>query len=89
VILPFENLTGVQIKAGNRNFMTNLFLNDLTRPRLGGIYFNKRVSKRFYADFTYVGDFNQYSNILDSDHDSYPDKIDPQDSIVNYPEQSL
>jgi hypothetical protein len=89
VILPFENLTGVQIKAGNRNFMTNLFLNDLTRPRIGGIYFNKRVSKRFYAAFTYVGDFNQYSNVLDRDHDSYPDKIDPQDNIVNYPNETI
>ena len=83
VILPFENLSGVQIKAGNRNFMANLFLNDLTRPRIGGFYFNKRVSKRFDANFTYVGDLNQYSNILDSDHDSYPDKVDPEPNTEN------
>jgi len=89
VILPFENLSGVQIKAGNRNFMTNFFLNDLTRPRIGGVYFNKRVSKRFNANFTYVGDFNQYSNILDSDHDSYPDKVDPEDDKKNYPNETI
>ncbi|MCK4904072.1 MAG: hypothetical protein KAS35_05220, partial [Candidatus Marinimicrobia bacterium] len=83
VILPFENLSGVQIKAGNRNFMANLFLNDLTRPRIGGFYFNKRVSKRFDANFTYVGDLNQYSNILDSDDDSYPDKVDPEPNTEN------
>ncbi len=89
VILPFENLSGVQIKAGNRNFMLNLFLNDLTRPRIAGIYFNKRVSKRFNANFTYVGDFNQYSNILDSDHDSYPDKVDPDNDNKNYPNETV
>ncbi len=89
VILPFENLSGVQIKAGNHNFMANLFLNDLTRPRIGGFYFNKRVSKRFDANFTYVGDFNQYSNILDSDHDSYPDKVDPEDDKKNYPNETI
>lgn len=89
VILPFENLSGVQIKAGNRNFMTNFFLNDLTRPRIGGAYFNKRVSRRFSIDLTYVGDFNQYSNILDSDHDSYPDKIDPEDNKKNFPDEMI
>lgn len=89
VILPFENLSGVQIKAGNRNFMANFFLNDLTRPRIGGVYFNKRVSKRFNANFTYVGDFDQYSNILDSDHDSYPDKIDPEDDKENFPNETV
>ena len=89
VILPFENLSGVQIKAGNRNFMTNFFLNDLTRPRIGGAYFNKRMSRRFNVDLTYVGDFNQYSNILDSDHDSYPDKIDPEDDKKNYPNETI
>lgn len=89
VILPFENLSGVQIKAGNRNFMANLFLNDLARPRIGGVYFNKRISKRFYADFTYVGDFNQYSNILDSDHDSYPDKVDPKPNTENTKTDSI
>lgn len=89
VILPFENLSGVQIKASNRNFMANFFLNDLTKPRIGGIYFNKRVSKRFNANFTYVGDFNQYSNILDSDHDSYPDKVDPEDDKENFPNEII
>ena len=83
VILPFENLTGLKIKAGNRNYMANLFLNDLTRPRIGGLFYNKRISKRFDANFTYVGDFNQYSNILDSDKDSYPDKVDPQPNTEN------
>ncbi len=83
MILPFENLSGVQVKASNRNFMANFFINDLTRPRIGGIYFNKRVSKRFDANFTYVGDINQYSNILDSDKDSYPDKVDPQPNTAN------
>ncbi len=89
VILPFENLSGVQIKVGNRNFMANLFLNDLTRPRIGGFYFNKRVSKRFDANFTYVGDLNQYSNILDSDHDSYPDKVDPEPNTENTKIESI
>ena len=89
IILPFENLSGVQLKVGNRNFMTNFFLNDLTRPRIGGFYFNKRISRRFYADLTYVGDINQYSNILDSDHDSYPDKIDPEDDIENFPNEII
>jgi len=89
VILPFENLSGVQIKAGNRNFMANLFLNDLTRPRIGGIYFNKRVSRKFDANFTYVSDINQYSNILDSDHDSYPDKVDPEPDFENTKTDSI
>jgi len=89
IILPFENLTGLKIKAGNRKYMANLFLNDLTRPRIGGLYFNKRISRRFDANFTYVGDFNQYSNILDSDKDSYPDKIDPQDNIENFPNETV
>ena len=89
VILPFENLSGVQIKVGNRNFMTNFFLNDLTKPRIGGLYFNKRISRRFDANLTYVGDINQYSNILDSDHDSYPDKIDPEDDKENFPNEII
>jgi len=89
IILPFENLTGLKIKAGNRKYMANLFLNDLTRPRIGGLYFNKRISRRFDANITYVGDINQYSNILDSDKDSYPDKIDPQDNIENFPNETV
>ncbi|MFC1566032.1 hypothetical protein ACFL4B_03735 [Candidatus Neomarinimicrobiota bacterium] len=89
VILPFENLSGLQIKAGNRNFMTNFFLNDLTRPRIGGAHFNKRMSRRFNVALTYVGDFNQYSNIIDSDHDSYPDKVDPEDYKKNYPNETV
>lgn len=89
VILPFENLSGAQIKVGNLNFLTNIFLNNLTRPRIGGVYFNKRISKKFYADFSYVGDFNQYSNILDSDHDSYPDKVDPEPNIKNTKTDSI
>ena len=44
VILPFENLSGAQIKFGNLNYLTNIFLNNLTRPRIAGIYFNKRIS---------------------------------------------
>ena len=89
VILPFESLSGVRIKAGNRNFLSHLFINDLTKPRVGGIYFNKRFSKRFYVDMSYIGDFNQYSNILDSDGDSYPDKIDRQDNIKNIPNETV
>ena len=89
IILPFENLTGLKIKASNRKYMANLFLNDLTRPRIGGLYFNKRISRRFDANITYVGDINQYSNILDSDKDSYPDKIDPQDNIENFPNETV
>ena len=89
IILPFENLSGLQIKAGNRNYMANIFLNDLTRPRIGGLYYNQRISKRFDANITYVGDFNQYSNILDIDKDSYPDKIDPQDNIENFPNETV
>jgi len=89
VILPFENLSGVQIKAGNRNIMAKLFLNDLTKPRIGGFYLNKRLSRRFNIDFTYVGDFDQYSNILDSDNDSYPDKIDPEKNKKNVPNEMV
>ena len=89
IILPFENLSGLQIKAGNRNYLANIFLNDLTRPRIGGLYYNQRISRRFDANFTYVGDFNQYSNILDIDKDSYPDKVDPQDNIENYPSETI
>ena len=89
VILPFENLTGIQIKAGNKNFISQIFLNDLTRPRIGGLYFNKRISKRFNADITYVGDFDQYSNIIDTDNDSYPDKVDPEDEKKNYPDEII
>ncbi len=89
IILPFENLTGLQIKAGSRTYRANLFVNDLTRPRIGGLYYNKRVSKRFHANFTYIGDFNQYSNILDSDKDSYPDKVDPQPNTENTATDSI
>ncbi len=89
VILPFENLSGVQIKAGNLNLMADIFLNNLTRPKIGGVYLNKRISSKFYADFSYVGDFNQYSNILDSDHDSYPDKVDPEPHTKNTKTDSI
>ena len=83
IILPFENLSGVQVKIGNRNFLSNFFVNDILKPRVAGAYFNKRITKRIYTDITYVGDFNQYSNILDSDNDSYPDKVDPEPDIKN------
>jgi len=93
IILPFENLSGLQIKTGTRNFTANFFLNDLTRPRIGGLYFNKRISNRFNASFTYVGDINQHSNIhktyQDKDGDSYPDIVDPQDNIENYPNETV
>ena len=89
IILPFENLTGVQLKSASRKHLANVFLNDITKPRIAGIYFNQRISKRFNADFTYVGDFNQYSNILDTDKDSYPDKIDPQDKTENFPDEMI
>ena len=85
VILPFENLTGIQLKSGNRKYLANVFLNDLTRPRIAGFYYNQKISRRFNADITYVGDYNKYSNIIDTDKDSYPDKIDPEDEIENFP----
>jgi hypothetical protein len=89
IILPFENLSGVQIKSSNRKYLANVFLNDITKPRIAGLYYNQRISKRFSADLTYVGDFNQYSNIIDSDKDSYPDKVDPQDNTKNLPDEMI
>lgn len=89
VILPFENLTGAQIKASNRKYLANVFVNDLTKPRIFGLYFNQRISKRFSADFTYVVDYNQYSNVIDTDKDSYPDKVDPQDETENFPDEMI
>lgn len=87
VILPFENLTGVQIKASSRKNLLNIFVNDLTKPRILGTFYNKRISKRFHANLTYVGDLNQYSNIIDSDKDSYPDKVDPEVDKKNFPDE--
>lgn len=89
IIIPFENLTGVQVKASSRKFLANAFVNDVTKPRIAGLYYNQRLTKRFSADFTYVGDFNQYSNILDSDKDSYPDRVDPQDNTENFPGEMI
>jgi len=89
VLIPFENLSGFQIKIANRNFNSNVFINDLTRPKIGGFYYSKRASKRLNFDITYVGDFNQYSNILDSDNDSYPDKVDPQPETKNAKSDSI
>lgn len=89
IILPFENLTGLRVKSSSRKYLANVFINDLTKPRIFGLYYNQRISKRFSADFTYVGDYNQYSNVIDTDKDSYPDKIDPQDEIVNFPDEMI
>jgi len=89
IILPFENLTGVQVKSSSRKHLANFFVNDITKPRIVGLYYNQKISKRFYADFTYVGDYNQYSNIIDSDKDSYPDKVDPQDETENLPGEMI
>ena len=52
------------------------------------LYYKKNI-KRFNVDLTYVGDFNQYSNILDSDNDSYPDKIDPKNNKKNFPDEMI
>jgi len=89
VLIPFENLSGFQIKIANRKFNSNVFINDLTRPKIGGLYYSKRASKRFNYDITYVGDFNQYSNIIDSDNDSYPDKVDPEPETKNAKSDSI
>ena len=89
IVLPFENLTGLQLKASSRKFLANIFVNDITKPRIVGLYYNQRLSKRFSADFTYVADLNQYSNIIDTDKDSYPDRVDPQDETENFPGQMI
>ncbi|MEE9189936.1 MAG: hypothetical protein V3U16_04105, partial [Candidatus Neomarinimicrobiota bacterium] len=89
VILPFENLSGLQLRLQNDRHFAEILLNDITDPVIAGLIFSWKHSSRMTFDVTYLGDFDQYSNILDSDGDSYPDRVDPQPETENSIEDSV
>jgi hypothetical protein len=89
VILPFENLSGVQMRLQNDRNFAEILLNDITDPVIAGLIFSWKHSSRMTFNITYLGDFDQYSNILDSDDDSYPDRVDPQPDTENTAEDSV
>ena len=89
IILPFENLNGLQLRLQTDRHFAEILLNDIIDPVMAGLIFSWRHSSRMTFDVTYIGDFDQYSNILDSDGDTYPDRVDPQPETENTAEDSV
>ncbi|MBN1424254.1 hypothetical protein JXA88_06840 [Candidatus Fermentibacteria bacterium] len=89
VFLPFERRTGLLTEARMFPLTLQLFMNDIGKPRVAGGCLLWTRPDRVSAMLTYVGDFDQYSNIRDRDGDSYPDQIDPEPDVVNAPSDSI
>jgi len=83
VLLPFEHLNGLQVRYQNDKYFSELILNDIVDPVIAAFYLSWKNSSKLTFDVTYVGDFDQYSNINDSDGDSYPDRVDPEIDVEN------
>ncbi|MCK5833958.1 hypothetical protein KAH81_09865, partial [bacterium] len=89
VFLPFEKKNGLQMTFNLNSTKTVVFTNNIANPRVFGLYFGWQADKRFYTDFTFIGDVDQFNDIEDTDGDSYPDEIDPQPDVYNYSQDSV
>ncbi len=89
VFLPFEKHNGLQIQLDVKRFRGAVFINDIGEPRVIGAHFEQDTKQNITLSFTYAGDFDQLSNIEDSDGDSYPDRTDPEPEKFNRPTDSI
>jgi len=89
VFMPFEKHNGIAFHIRSGGVRLHAFANDISKPRVMGAEFSWGNRRRTRWHIYYVGDIDQYSNLSDSDDDSYPDEIDPQPEIFNSPEDSV
>ncbi|RKZ28660.1 hypothetical protein DRQ36_10125, partial [bacterium] len=88
IFLPFGKKNGLELRLRIKDFRAAAFVNDIGYPRVAGAHFRWKQSDILTVTATYAGDFDQFSNIEDSDGDSYPDETDPQPDIFNEPTDS-
>ncbi|RKZ34254.1 hypothetical protein DRQ33_02585 [bacterium] len=89
IFIPFEKMTGLELKFRKDNFSASAFTDNLAYPRLFGLNVEGKTSDRMYLKFFYAGDWNLFAEIDDKDGDGYPDEIDPQPDNFNVPEDSI
>ena len=89
VFLPFEKKNGLQLQVKFKKFEGYYFLNDIGYPRVTAMHTVFKSDKRFVLTGTIAMDINQYSDIEDSDGDSYPDIADPQPDRFNQASDSI
>ncbi len=89
VFLPFDNRTGIHVKARAGAAAIQALGNDVARPRLFASSFRWPVSARGLLTVSFARDRDQYAAIPDRDGDGYPDEVDPAPRIPNAPDDSL
>ncbi len=89
VFLPFEKLNGLEIALQGDERQSIVFINDIGRPRVIGARASWLRGERTGLSVGYAGDFDQFSNLEDSDGDSYPDRVDPEPEHFNSREDSI
>jgi hypothetical protein len=89
VFLPFEKHNGLELTFRHDTVRGSMFVNDIARPCIIGsmVSWARNENTRFRV--SYAGDIDQYSNVSDTDRDSYPDRIDPEPRVFNTPEDSV
>jgi len=89
VFLPFEKLNGLEIALQRNETQGIAFINDIGRPRVIGTRISWVRDEVTGLSVGYAGDFDQLSNLDDSDGDSYPDRVDPEPDRFNSREDSI